>query len=178
MEIEKLQPGKFYHIYNRGNNREDIFIEDRNYGYFLRQYEKYISSVADTFAYCLLRNHFHLLVRIKISEANLDPSRQFSHLFNSYAKAINKFYERTGSLFQARFKRKEVQSLSDLKLMVHYIHHNPQKHKFVSDFRHYKHSSYEIIRTSKASFISVDEVLGWFGGREGYERYHVLGIGP
>ncbi|MBE9507489.1 MAG: hypothetical protein IMY86_05515, partial [Chloroflexi bacterium] len=60
-----LQYGGYYHIYNRGNNREDIFVEERNYLHFLRLYAKYIGPVADTYAYCLLRNHFHFLVRIK-----------------------------------------------------------------------------------------------------------------
>jgi putative transposase len=58
----------YYHIYNRGVNRENIFIEERNYRYFINLYLKYIGPVADTFAYCLLRNHFHLLVRIKSEE--------------------------------------------------------------------------------------------------------------
>jgi len=60
-----LQPGKYYYIYNRGNNRENIFLEERNYPYFLRHYARHIEPVADTFVYCLLRNHFHFLVRIK-----------------------------------------------------------------------------------------------------------------
>ncbi|MBN1976347.1 MAG: hypothetical protein JW918_03000, partial [Anaerolineae bacterium] len=64
-----LEHGQYYHIYNRGNNGENIFIEERNYSYFLGLYAKYIEPIADTFAYVLLRNHFHLLVRIK------DPSR-------------------------------------------------------------------------------------------------------
>lgn len=62
--IEKLLPGKFYHIYNRGNNRENIFIERRNYTYFLEQWPKHVSLVAETYAYCLMKNHFHFLVRI------------------------------------------------------------------------------------------------------------------
>ncbi len=62
--IEKLFPGKFYHIYNRGNNRENIFIEQRNYNYFLEQWQKHVSLVSDTYAYCLMKNHFHFLVRI------------------------------------------------------------------------------------------------------------------
>ena len=51
----------YYHIYNRGNNRENIFKETRNYRYFLTLYAKHIEPVADTFAYCLLPNHFHWL---------------------------------------------------------------------------------------------------------------------
>jgi putative transposase len=58
----------YYHIYNRGNNRENIFMQESNYTYFMKLYSKYINPIADTFAYCLLRNHFHLLLRIKSEE--------------------------------------------------------------------------------------------------------------
>jgi REP element-mobilizing transposase RayT len=58
----------YYHIYNRGTNGENIFIEERNYEYFLKLYEKHILPIADTFAYCLLKNHFHISVRIKSEE--------------------------------------------------------------------------------------------------------------
>lgn len=63
-----LQYGQYYHIYNRGNNQENLFREERNYRYFLKLYASYIEPIADTYAYCLLRNHFHLLVRIKTVE--------------------------------------------------------------------------------------------------------------
>ena len=63
-----LEYGQYYHIYNRGNNREDVFYEERNYRHFLSLYAKYILPIADTYAYCLLRNHFHLLVRILTQE--------------------------------------------------------------------------------------------------------------
>src|SRR4051812_16211295 len=115
-----IEFGKCYHIYNRGNNRIDIFYEPVNYFHFLRLYDKYISPVAETFAWCLLKNHFHVLVRIKNKDEILpeqlsystreipkliDPSRQFSHFFNAYTQSINKRYHRTGSLFEKPFER-------------------------------------------------------------------------
>jgi len=63
--MQQLQHGKYYHIYNRGNNREDLFSTPDNYLHFLRLYEKYILPVADTFAWVLMKNHFHLLVKVK-----------------------------------------------------------------------------------------------------------------
>ncbi len=64
-----LQPGKVYHIYNRGNNHENIFFNAENYAYFLRKYFMYIAPVAYTYAYCLLPNHFHIAVKIKSKAA-------------------------------------------------------------------------------------------------------------
>lgn len=63
-----IEHGKFYHIYNCGINGEDLFREKENYIHFLRQYEKYIDTIADTFAWVLMRNHFHFLIRIKEEE--------------------------------------------------------------------------------------------------------------
>lgn len=60
-----LEPGNFYHIYNRGINSCNLFREPTNYEHFLELYDKYISPVADTFAWVLMPNHFHLLVRVK-----------------------------------------------------------------------------------------------------------------
>ena len=60
-----LQHGRYYHIYNRGVNRENLFVEERNYRYFLQLYARHVEPIAYTYAYCLLRNHFHFLVQIK-----------------------------------------------------------------------------------------------------------------
>ncbi len=59
-----LEYGKYYHIFNRGNNRENIFINDEDHLHFLELYAIYIETVADTFAWCLMKNHFHVMVRI------------------------------------------------------------------------------------------------------------------
>lgn len=175
-----LERGQYYHIYNRGNNGENIFIEERNYSYFLDLYAKYIEPIADTFAYVLLRNHFHLLVRIKDSTdladfenlPGLNPTQQFSNLFNSYAKSINKAYGRTGSLFQKRFGRIPVTSDAYFVTLVRYIHFNPQKHGFVSDFRKYLYSSYQMMLSDQATRLKRDKVLEWFGEKPAFVEFH------
>lgn len=58
----------YYHIYNRGVNGENIFVEERNYDLFLKLYEKHITPVVDTFAYSMLRNHFHVSLKTKTEE--------------------------------------------------------------------------------------------------------------
>ncbi len=104
-----LLPGNWYHIYNRGINGERLFYEEENYLYFLRLLTRYVLNVAEVYAYCLLVNHFHLLVRIFDQPAK-PPHQVFSHLFNSYAQSINKRYDRTGSLFERPFHRRLIDS--------------------------------------------------------------------
>jgi REP element-mobilizing transposase RayT len=65
MKSETFELGCYYHIYNRGNNNENIFIEEKNYSYFLQLLRKYILPVADVYCYCLLKNHFHIVLKIK-----------------------------------------------------------------------------------------------------------------
>jgi REP element-mobilizing transposase RayT len=174
-----LVPGQYYHVYNRGVNRGDIFFEQRNYGYFLDLYNRYLVPVAETFAYCLLRNHFHFLVRIRPASSQagglLEPravSRAFNHWLAAYAKAVNKAYGRTGGLFQHHFGRLPVDSERYLAALVHYIHHNPQKHGFVQDFRAWPHGSYRTLISERPTRLERAAVLGWFGGREGFIRFH------
>ena len=130
-----LEPGNFYHVYNHAVGNEKLFRHSFNYKFFLDRLVKYLDGFVDIYSYCLMPNHFHLLVRVKdfetisatlinsekrreINSASEVPSmisRQFSHAFNSYAQAYNREFERKGSLFYNRFKRKFVQDETYLK---------------------------------------------------------------
>jgi REP element-mobilizing transposase RayT len=177
-----LQPGVYYHIYNRGNNRENLFLEHRNYPYFLDLYKKHIEPVADTYAYCLMRNHFHWLVRIKetsqvlktceVSNKKFNPAQGFSNFFNAYAKAINKRYGRTGSLFEERFGRIPVTNTTYFENLIFYIHFNSEKHCFVADFRDWTWSSYHMLIGNGPTILKRDEVLHLFGGLQEFEKFH------
>jgi len=173
-----LQHGKYYHVYNRGNNRENVFIKERNYHYFLELYVKYVVPIANTFAYCLLRNHFHFLLQIKDlsglrrPDRSKKPSQYFSNLFNAYTKAINKTYNRTGSLFQRPFGRIEVTSDDYFAGLVIYIHQNSQKHGFVDDFRTWPYSSYRAILSTKPTHVQRDDVLEWFDNANNFVASH------
>jgi REP element-mobilizing transposase RayT len=145
----RLSSGVFYHIYDRGVNRENVFVEVRNCSYFLDLYGKHVAPVVDTYAYCLLKNHFHLLVRTKdemlpaeASATSLTASAAFSNFLNAYVKAFNTTYGRTGSLFQHPFGRVAVHSQTHLLQLVRYIHINPQKHGLIDDFRVWPYSSW------------------------------------
>ncbi len=187
----------FYHIFSRGIGGADLFIEERNYHHFMRLHSLYVDPVAITFAWCLLKNHFHLLVRIKTREEIEDfqsgpmgmrkrslrpsygrsqgfvlPSRQFSHFFNAYAKAINTATGRSGRLLQHPFRRVLVTDNVQFFRVVAYIHRNPEKHGFVADFRDWKYSSYHTILSDKPTKEMREMVDNWFGGRELFELHH------
>lgn len=146
---------------------------------FLKLYEHHIVPVADTFAYCLMKNHFHLLVKIKEHLPGLEdlegvniPSKAFSNLFNAYTKSINKMYARSGSLFEKNFRRIEITSDIYFARLVHYIHFNPQKHGFTDNYRTYPYSSFQLILSDTPTDIKRAEVINWFGGKNDFIEVH------
>jgi REP element-mobilizing transposase RayT len=158
--------GLYYHIYNRGNNRQSIFFQPENYLYFLRNVKKYLVPLAKVTAYCLMPTHYHLLVRLQTSEfltessrnekagvknSEVSLSRAMMRLSVSYTKAINKRFERVGSLFQGQFQAKPVQNYHHLLNLCVYIHANPVKDGLVSDPADWVYSNY----------------LEWLGQRDG-----------
>ena len=177
-----LQPGVYYHIYNRGNNGEDIFREERNYAYFLKLYAQHILPVADTLTYCLMRNHFHLLIYVRVDVMNqktaakgMSPiSQGFADLFKAYTQAINKAHARTGSLFEHPFHRRPVTENAYFNNLVVYIHQNPQKHGFVKDFRDWRYSSYHTLMSDGASRLKRAKLMEQFAGREQFDEAHKI----
>ena len=180
-----LQPNQYYHIYNHANGRENLFENEGNYYYFLKRYAKFINPIADTFAYCLMPNHFHVAIKIK-SQAELEEiikntryddvqkycSKQFSNLFSSYTQAFNKQQSRRGSLFIPNFSRKLVEDESYFKNLIHYIHFNPVHHGFVADLRDWIHSSFENFFSEKSSKVKREVVLDWFENKNQFFDFH------
>jgi len=184
-QIEPLNYGKFYHIYNRGINSCNLFHENTNYEYFLGLYDKHISPMADTFAWVLMPNHFHLLVRIKEEDIQtispdrvpypvraIVPAKHFSNLFNSYAQAFNKMYGRHGNLFERPFKRKEINDIDYFRNLVIYIHNNPVHHKFTEHAMDYPWSSYLTCISVKPTHMQHDAVMGWFDNEANFKTAH------
>lgn len=176
MKQDVLEPGGTYHLFNRGNNVENIFKEEDNYVYFLHLLKKYLVPVCDIYAYCLLKNHFHLLLRLKDPQ-DLSPKLcekphlAFSHLFNAYTKAFNKRYGRSGSLFQEHIKRKRVEDEKYLIQLIAYIHLNPVKHGFTEDYKTYKFSSYQAYKSSKPSLLKREYIFSLIDP-EVFEHWH------
>lgn len=201
-EIPPITYGTFYHIYNRGNNRENIFVQERNYAYFMELWWKHVSPIAETWAYGLLRNHFHAAVFIKYKEdltgltskndnrntgadkgihpsdshedlsGLRNPSQSFSNFFNAYARGLNISIQRTGALFQRPFKRIPVDNEAYLMRLIVYIHQNPQKHGIESDFRNWNYSSYHQLISDVPTRLQKERVLQLFGSRGDFIRIH------
>lgn len=174
-----LEAGKYYHIINKGNNGDNLFYHSKNYYYFLQKYAELLCEYVETCCYCLLPNHFHLLVRVRSDNPLINArndgqvvSNQFRRFFLGYAQAINKQEGRTGSLFQKNFKRLLIDNDNYLHNVVFYIHLNPRKHGIDLDFRNYLYSSYQSLLCNRPTKLKRDEVIAWFGTAEKFVKAH------
>jgi hypothetical protein len=182
-----LEPGSWYHIFNRGNNGEDLFREERNYEYFLRLYAFHMQPVTQTYAFCLLRNHFHVAIQVRRStpdinvpqaRTHLPPASQaFASFFNAYVKGFNKTYTRTGGLFENPYRRIRIHSRAHLSTVIAYIHRNPQKHGFINDFRDWKWSSYSTLLARTETWLARDEALALFPDTGAFAAAHAVNRG-
>jgi putative transposase len=202
-----MEPGNFYHVYNHANGRENLFVEPKNYDFFLQQVTKHILPVSRIFAYSLMPNHFHLLVQLKAekeliaqfeeefssmektlaNEAGVfslqnflikKSNKSYSNLFNSYTQSFNKVYDRKGSLFMQNMKKQEITDDNSFCKVVHYIHKNPVHHGFVKALDIWPHTSYKIILSNLPTKLERQYVLDVFGGIEQFIKYHDQAIDP
>ena len=171
----KFESGRFYHVYNRTIDKKKMFVDEGNYVYFLKKFSFYLNELIEVYAYCLLHNHFHFLIRIKEKTA-LDlheiVSKQFRLLFQRYALAFNKQRNRIGTLFQTPFKRALVVEQEHLFHLIYYIHHNPKKHQLTHDFRIWRWSSFTSLLTEKPTLLKRKEVIKLFGSLEEFKNFH------
>ncbi|MBC7861608.1 MAG: transposase [Bacteroidia bacterium] len=187
-----MEEGKYYHVFNRSNNKEKLFKEEKNYFYFLSKYVEYNASNVDTLAYCLMPTHFHFLVKVREKESEVempeaiptvsshgyayrpltDIEKGFKNFFTSYAKSINSHYGRHGSLFQSKFKRKPVETTEYLKNLIAYIHFNPIKDGLSKKYEDWKFSSFKTFLNESETMIKREEVLELFSGAEDFLYFH------
>jgi REP element-mobilizing transposase RayT len=164
--LNRFEPGKYYHVFNRGNNKETAFYDEHCYYYFLDKYQELLSESVDTLAYVLMPNHFHFLFKVK--ESNIVKngkviSNQFRKLSLTYTIHTNKNLGRIGSIFTRGLRKKTVEDSKYLKYLIFYIHFNPQKHGLVKNFSSYNFSSYYPIQNTEGPIISHNLILSFFG---------------
>ena len=183
-----FQPEGFYHIYNRGTERRDVFISGSDYDRFIsllylannqqllhrsnyqgRTLPELLAltrgeTLVDVCAYCLMPNHFHLLVR---EHTENGISKFMQKLMTGYTMYFNKLHERTGALFQSKFKARDANDDSYLRYLISYIHLNPVKlveplwkEKGISDTDAVKEYLASYIRSSYLDFMGVARAEG------------------
>jgi len=166
-------PNSYYHIFNRGSEKRTIFQNHRDYTKFIERIKESAKKYSvDVLCYCLMPNHYHLLLkqRSEISIATFMNAIQLGH-----AKYFNTKYERVGPLFQGRFKSKPVESESYLLQLSGYIHKNPiaelidsgnpkdSRNLGLQKLRSYPYSSYqEYIGIESYDVAKPNEILSYF----------------
>jgi len=166
---EEFCSGTYYHLFNRGVNKEPIFFERENYLFFLRQMRKYFTNkFLIIVAYCLMPNHYHLLIHLKTTELSSIVQR----FALSYSKAINKRFNRVGSLFQGPFKAVQVDKNKYLLQLSRYIHFNPVDAGLVNKPEAWEFSSYrDYIALRKGTLIEPEIVLSQFASPQNYQKF-------
>ena len=166
-----LETGKYYHFYNRSNNNEIVFKEDRNYRFFLERYKEYTEQYLSTIAYCLMPTHFHFLIKITSTDI-VALKKNIAALLSGYTKALNKSIERHGSLFQPHSKAKEIDDEAYLLTLISYIHQNPLRAGLVNHSEKWNYSSYpELIGMKQGTFVDQSFIRQYFPTVEGFKKY-------
>lgn len=178
--IREFSANEYYHVYNRGVEKRDIFIDDNDYVVFLSLLKRYLSREVESkinrhkfkslsgqvelLTYCLMPNHYHLLFYQTIDTGITELMRR---LTTSYVMYFNNKYHRVGSLFQSRYKASSVNGDAYLHHISRYVHLNPD------NYINYPYSSirYYLGASDAPSWINTDKVLSLFGSKEEYRQF-------
>ncbi len=170
--------GAWYHVMNRGVNRETIFFSDDHRYMFLHFLNKTKEIYGiETHAYCLMDNHYHLIVHTP--RGNISEAMQYLH--SIYARYVNIDIKRDGPLFKGRFKAILINADEYLIELSRYIHLNPLKAKMVRSLLEYKWSSYlgYIKKTKKHKCLNTEEIIKRFGQNnfvQSYKKFVEYGV--
>lgn len=172
----------YYHVYNRGNNKQDIFLDDEDRKCFLFRmrealYPEFVTSrrkplpegAFTLLAYCLMPNHFHLLIRQNLSTP---ISQLIKKVCTGYSKYFNKKHERVGHVFQDQFKAIGISNDSYLLWVSAYIHQNPKVGGLAESLPEYPWSSYrDYLGLRSGKLCSTDLILGMVKNTQEYEKF-------
>lgn len=150
-----------YHVMFRGINRMDILKDDQDNEKFLDILQKMNDNCEyETYAYCLMKNHIHLLIK----EVNDSISRSMKRIGVSYSYYFNKKYQRVGHVFQDRYRSESIENERYLLACLRYIHNNPVKAKLVENPYEYRWSSYKeyVYDNSESAVVNSRFILEFF----------------
>lgn len=189
--VRNFAENQYYHVFNRGVEKRKIFLDDQDYNMFLyylfiylaplkevlKKYplipihlqSKNLSNELNLISYCLMPNHFHLLLK---QESKDTVSRFMKQVTNAYTRYFNHKYKRVGGLVQGRFKAVLIVKNELLLHISRYIHLNPVISDLIKKLENYQWSSYlDYINKSSKGFISKDLILGSFSSSEEYKKF-------
>lgn len=164
------QKGVYYHIYNRGVSKSNLFREPTNYLFVIEKLQRYsLENLVGVIAYCLMPNHYHLLLR---QDGEQPAGHVPQAMFNSYSKAYNLRYSHNGTLFEGRYRAKPIQSTSHLLHLCRYIHGNPVKDGLVGDPADWPWSNYlEFTGERKSPLVDIEFVRRQFSDGQTYKQF-------
>ena len=192
--IKEYKPESYYHVYNRGVAKQKIFLDEVDYKKFLSYLKLYLmpfnlqglslkvapsrmlknyTDEVKLICYCLMPNHFHLLVW----QNNIDSIHHFMRsLGTKFSMYFNRRYKRVGPVFQSTYKAVEVESEEQLIYLSKYIHNNPREILPTGIILEgYKYSSYlNYLGIINQSWVKHEEILGmpFFRGKNSsYKRF-------
>lgn len=190
--VRNLKEDSVYHIFNRGVEKRDIFLDDQDFRVFLFYLYIYITPVKQVLikypdfplrlqgknlsdeikllGYCLMPNHFHLLIEQKTKNGIPNFMKQ---AINGYTIYFNQKYKRVGSLMQGRYKAVSIDSDNLLIHVLRYIHLNPVSIGLTKELDQYKWSSYLDYLDKPNELVCSKKLLSsYFKGKQDFENFH------
>lgn len=180
--MRTIIPDYPHHVVQRGHNKRQVFSRSDDYRYYLSNLMEQSTKLnVQVIAYCLMPNHVHLILVPRGSEGSI--SRLMKVVAARQTRYFNRMYERSGTLWEGRFKSSIVDTNSYLLACCRYIDLNPVRAYLVSDPKNYRWSSYRSLAGYGTSPIVqrsiVYKLLGIdsTGTEHAYRAYVALGIG-
>lgn len=164
----KASSSLIYHVISRGSSHQIIFEDDADRAFFMTKVKECLKERKGTLlCWCLMDNHFHLLVRVE------DDSLSYAmhKLLSGYAGYFNRVHGRSGSLFEGRFKSEPVETEQHLLEAIRYIHNNPLK-AHLSSTLSYPWSSYDEYVDAGNGWADTKYILDIFGGLKQFKDFH------